>query len=67
VLGLEHPDTSTSACNLFGTLQELEERAAARAVLERHLLWLLDCDPATLGADQRKAREYVAEAFKKSG
>ncbi len=26
---------------------------------ERDLLWLLDRDPATLGADQRKIREYV--------
>ena len=42
------------------TLQTWVSAAAARAVLERDLLWLLDRDPATLGADQRKIREYVA-------
>jgi hypothetical protein len=41
------------------TLQALGERAAARAILERDLRWLLDRDPATLGSDQRQAREYV--------
>src|SRR5664280_2623321 len=49
------------------TLHNLGEREAARAVLEHDLLWLLDRDPATLGADQREAREYVAQAVKKSG
>jgi Tetratricopeptide repeat len=61
VLGPEHPDTSVSAWWLCLTLEALDERAAARAVLERDLLWLLDRDPATLGADQRNAREYVAK------
>jgi hypothetical protein len=37
----------------------LGERALARAVLER--------DPATIGADQRKIREYVAEQLKETG
>ena len=67
VLGPEHPSTSVSAWWVCLTLQELGEHAAARAVLERDLLWLLDRDPATLGADQRKAREYVAGEVKKSG
>src|SRR5271157_2796680 len=67
VLGPKHPKTSTSAWNLFRTLHDLNERAAARAVLESDLLWLLDRDPTTLGADQRKIREYVAEEVKKSG
>ena len=42
----------------------LGEHAAARDVLERDLLWLLDRDPATLGADQRQAREYVAQVVR---
>jgi hypothetical protein len=46
------------------TLHNLGEREAARAVLERDLVWLLDRDPATLGAKQRKAREYVARVVK---
>jgi hypothetical protein len=53
VLGPEHPDTSASAWCSHLTLQDLGEQAAARIVLERDLLWLLDRDPATLGADQR--------------
>jgi hypothetical protein len=44
----------------------LGEEQAARAVLEHDLLWLLDRDPATLGADQRKIREYVAQVVKES-
>ena len=67
VLGPEHPNTSISAWNLFLTLRDLGDHAAARAVLKRDLLWLLDRDPATLGADQRKIRDYVAEVVKKSG
>jgi Tetratricopeptide repeat len=64
-LGPEHPDTSISAWNLFRTLHDLGEREAARAVLERDLLWLLDRDSATLGADQRKIREMGAQEVKK--
>ncbi len=64
LLGEEHPDTSGAAWNLFRTLQDLGEREAARAVLERDLKWLLDRDPTTLGADQRKIREYVAQIVK---
>ena len=67
VLGPEHPGTSRSAWNLFCTLRDLGEKDAASAVLERDLLWLLDRNPATLGADQRKIREYVAQLVKKSG
>ncbi len=67
LLGEEHPATSNAAWSLFRTLQDLGEREAARAVLERDLRWLLDRDPATLGADQCKIREYVAQVVKKSG
>ena len=49
VLGPEHSSTTISAWNLFQTLQDLGERAAALAIPERDLLWLLDRDPATLG------------------
>jgi hypothetical protein len=61
VLGPEHPATSSSAWNLFRTVQDLGERDAARAILERDLLWLLSRDPATLGADQRRIRGVLAE------
>ena len=67
VLGPEHSSTTISAWNLFQTLQDLGERAAALAIPERDLLWLLDRDPATLGANQRKIREDVVRHVKKSG
>jgi hypothetical protein len=67
VLGPEHPDTSVSAWNLFQTLYRLSEYAAARAVLERDLLWLLGRDPAILGAYQRTFREYFAKLVKNNG
>jgi hypothetical protein len=35
--------------------------------VERDLLWLLDRDPATLGANQHQIREMVAEEDKKIG
>ena len=59
ILGSEHPDTSGSAWNLFYTLHYLSDSARARTVLETDLLWLLDRDPASLGASQRKIREQV--------
>jgi len=43
----------------------LREEESARAVLERDLQWLLDRDPDTLGADQRRIREMVAQLGKK--
>ena len=64
VLGPEHPDTSNSAWCLFWTLEDLRDHEAALTVLKRDLVWLLDRDPASLGADQRKIREMVAEAVK---
>ena len=45
---------------------ELEDSAAS-AILKCDLLWLLERDPATFGALQRKLPEYVAEVVKKSG
>jgi tetratricopeptide (TPR) repeat protein len=64
VLGLEHPDTSNAAWNLFLTLFELGDDEAASAVLKYDLLWLLNRDPATLGATQREVREEVARFLK---
>jgi tetratricopeptide (TPR) repeat protein len=64
VLGQEHPFTSTTAWNLFYTLLDLRERAAALAVLQRDLLWLLDREASTLSADQRAIRDGVAKAQK---
>jgi Tetratricopeptide repeat len=64
VLGPEHRDTSIAAWNLFQTLRDLRKNEEARAVLERDLLWLLDRESATLGADQRKIREYVDQEVK---
>jgi tetratricopeptide repeat protein len=59
VLGGEHPNTSVSAFNLFGTLLEVGEPELARDVFIHHLAWLLERDPATLGADQRLIRQWL--------
>jgi len=61
VLGNEHPTTSISAWNLFCTLRELGDSDSARTILETGLLWLLDRDPASLGAAQRRIRELVSQ------
>jgi len=60
-LGSEHPDTTVSAWNLFFTLHERGDSIGARTVLETDLLWLLDRDPASLGADQRRIWEMVSQ------
>ncbi len=65
-LGPEHPNTSNSARNLFRILHDLGDEEAARAVLEHDLLWLLERDPATLGAQQREIRQQVAEIVNKT-
>jgi tetratricopeptide (TPR) repeat protein len=61
ILGEERPDTSVSAWNLFCTLRDLSDLVRARTVLENDLLWLLDRDPESLGAHQRKIREMVRQ------
>jgi tetratricopeptide (TPR) repeat protein len=61
ILGSEHPSTSISAWNLFATFHELGDSDSAGTVLETDLLWLLDRDPASLGADQRRIREMVSQ------
>ena len=61
VLGSERPNTSILAWNLFCTLRDLSDPVRARTVLENDLLWLLDRDPASLGADQRRIREMVSQ------
>ena len=67
VLGPEHPHTSISAWNLFRTLRDLGDSSAARDLLKRDLLWLLDREPTSVGAEQRTVREYVAQTVKKNG
>ncbi len=67
VPGPEHLNTSISAWGLYLTLQDLKEDVSARAVLDDNLLWLLDRDPATLSADQRKIRESVAQVVQRKG
>jgi tetratricopeptide (TPR) repeat protein len=63
VLGAEHPDTSISAWNLLNTLSEMGEVDEAKKILENDLVWLLDRDPESLGADQRKIREMIIRRF----
>jgi hypothetical protein len=63
VLGEGHPYTSRSAWNLYLTLKGLNQIDTARFLLHNHLLWLLDREPQTLGADQRQIREDLAQAL----
>jgi tetratricopeptide (TPR) repeat protein len=66
-LGEGHSHTSVSAWNLFHSLRGLEDLDSARALLERDLLWLVDRDPATLGAHQRQIRENILQLQKTQG
>ena len=61
ILGKEHPHTTISAWNLLRTVEDQGDRTGVRAILECHLVWLLDSHPETLGSDQRTIRSYVAE------
>ena len=61
LLGQEHPDTSSSAWNLYSTLRALGEDEEATAVVRERLSWLLDRDPATLGRDHRQIRQLLLE------
>ncbi len=61
VLGDEHSDTSLSAWNLVYTLLEAGDGARAVDILNKHLLWLLDRDPASLEANQQKICEMMIQ------
>jgi hypothetical protein len=41
----------------------LEEGDAARELVDGHLGWLIERDPATLSADQNKIRSYLLESM----
>jgi tetratricopeptide (TPR) repeat protein len=64
ILGVEHHDTSLSAWNLFSALREMGDSIGARTVLETDLCWLLDRDPATLGAYQQQIREMIIQLIR---
>ncbi|MBU4264134.1 MAG: tetratricopeptide repeat protein [Proteobacteria bacterium] len=60
ILGEEHPNTTISAINLFLILIKMQN-PTAKDVLARHLLWLLQRDPADLSAIQRQIREKLQQ------
>jgi tetratricopeptide (TPR) repeat protein len=60
ILGDEHPNTSVSVWNLFSTLRAMDD-PKAKVVFENDLSWLMDRDPATLGANQQQIRERVIQ------
>ena len=62
--GTEHPHTSVAAWSLFDTLRKIGDIDAAGMIRKKHLLWLLDRDPVSLGADQRQIREMVVQITK---
>ena len=59
VLGEEHPDVTGSAWNLFTILWNMQDTERAGQIFEQHLRWLIDCQPASLSADQRQIREML--------
>ena len=63
VLGEEHVATTISAWDLLHCLIALEEGDAARELVDDHLGWLIERDPATLSADQNKIRGYLLESM----
>ena len=60
VLGDDHPGTTISAWNLSQTYEKGGDVAAARRIRAELLAWLLERDPAELGAHQRQIREELA-------
>jgi hypothetical protein len=58
LLGGRHSDTTSSAWDLYVTVEKLGD-AEAHAIFKRDLSWLIDQDPARLSADQQKIREQV--------
>jgi tetratricopeptide (TPR) repeat protein len=63
VLGAEHPNTSISAWNLLNTLGEMGDVDGAMKILKNDLVWLLDRDPESLGADHGQIREMIIRRF----
>jgi tetratricopeptide (TPR) repeat protein len=61
VLGEEHPYTSISALHLYNTLLDTNEPDVATEIMKKHLLWLIDKDPADLAAAQQKIREKIIQ------
>jgi hypothetical protein len=59
IFGKKHPDTTISAWNLLQTF--MPDDASTVDILEKHLLWLLNCDPAVLDANQRQIRELLPQ------
>lgn len=64
VMGMEHPQTSISAFSLLVTLIQASEWDSAGSVFTRHLAWLLERKPATLGAYQRHIREQLVAHYR---
>ncbi len=50
--------------NLYLTLLELDV-AAARRLFDLALRWMIEVEPAALGADQAQIRQYVLEELRK--
>ncbi|MBS4097374.1 MAG: tetratricopeptide repeat protein [Sulfuricella sp.] len=67
VLGETHPDTSISAFNLLATLRDMGEAPTATNLYRDHLAWLLERDPANLGAIQNDIRTQLGRLYPRKG
>lgn len=61
VLWEAHPDTSISAFSLLPTMAAQGELGRAEKLFRDELAWLLERNPADLGADQRYIREQLLQ------
>lgn len=64
VLGKEYPATSMSVCNLF-TLSNGGDLDAAKDIMEKYILWLIDRGPTIPAVEQQKIREIIIEIIKR--
>lgn len=67
--GPRHPDTTACAWNLLVTLGSLGEQSHAeiKQVFKRDLSWLLEADPAALGANQGAIRSQLRQSLGRTG
>ncbi|WP_133718975.1 MULTISPECIES: tetratricopeptide repeat protein [Methylocaldum] len=63
VLGDRHPDTTAAAWNLFLTLTQSSDHAAAGHVIQQYLSWLQDSAPELLSPEQQRIRDMIRQFF----
>ncbi|MDH3997527.1 MAG: tetratricopeptide repeat protein [Desulfuromonadales bacterium] len=65
LLGARHPTTTGSSWNLYTILDDMGEGDAAQAVIDEHLLWLLDENVELTSGQQRDIRDMLRQVVGK--